>query len=467
VLTVKRTGVSARNVFLVAIVGVILLVSSAATMQLQSNVHSPIQHVIVVMQENRTFDNYFWTYPGQIGYNASLCMPLNPSQPSRGCMKPTPAKSAVLSGDLPHSWTSSWTAYNDGLLNGFLSAAGDNPNVMTYYDSNTLPYLWALAGEYVLADQFFTSAKSYSQPNHWYMISGNAPTTSLYEGNTQEQNECYDAATHQLTMSTCSYINQAHEIQTMADLLTSRGITWKYYDTAIPKDATLVQAIEGKCKGCDAYAYWNPLEAKNSSYTDPQYTKNLVNRVQLFSDLGNGTLPQVSWVIPSSPLSDHPPANVTLGMLWVSDIVDSVMRSQYWGSTAIIVLWDDYGGFFDTVVPPVVDDAGLSFRCPALIISPYAKAGYLDHTVYDFESTLKFVEWIFGLPSLTSRDASANNLLNAFNFAQTRTRPGPIPITQSQLNALHPRILEDSLADPNPNLNVTALLSHFIDNNPD
>jgi phospholipase C len=447
-----------------AVVGAIVAYDIVITMP-QQQASNPIQHVIVVMQENRTFDNYFWTWPGQVGYNASLCMPLKPTDLSLGCMKPRLANSSALSGDLPHDWTSSWASYDNGSMDGFLSAARDNPAVMYYYDNGSLPYLWTYAKDYVLSDQYFTSAKSYSQPNHWYMIAANSPQISLIQGAPQEKKACFDAKTGQLTMATCTYINQAQEIQTMADLLTAHGISWKYYDAPIPQGATLAKAIEGRCKGCDPWNYWNPLDAKNSSYTDPAYTSNIVARQQLFYDLGNGTLPAVSWVIPSGGISDHPPANVTLGMWWITDVVNSVMQSKYWRNTAIFVLWDDYGGFFDTVVPPTVDGNGLSFRTPALIISPYARTGYLDHTVYDFESTLKFVEWAFSLPSLTQRDATANNPTAAFNFAGQPGAPHIIPLTANQLATIKPYILQGSQINPNPNGSQSTLA--FIDNNPD
>ena len=349
-------------------------------------------------------------------------------------------------------------------MNGFLYAAADNPEVMSYYDNRTIPNLWAYARDYVLADQFFSSVKSYSQPNHWYMIAGNSPQVSLLQGSTQEKRACYDSATKQLTLATCSYIDQAQEIRTLADEMNASGISWRYYDTPIPQGATLAAAIKGTCKGCDPWAYWNPLNAKNSSYTDPSYTRNIVAREQLLWDIGNGTLPQVSWVIPSPQISDHPPANITLGMWWITDIVDSVMQSKYWQSTAIVVLWDDYGGFFDTVAPPTVDGYGLSFRVPALIISPYAKSGYIDHTVYDFESTLRFIEWRFGLPSLTQRDASANNLLNAFDFAQPPSQPRVIPLTPTELAIIHPYIIEGASFNPSP-AGTPALA--FINNDPD
>lgn len=429
---------------------------------------NPIQHIIVVMQENRTFDNYFWTYPGQVGYNATLCVPLDPSQPALGCMKPHLTTNPVLTSDIPHDWNSSRASYNNGSMNGFLTAASGNPEVMDYYDNSTLPYLWDYASHYVLADQFFSSVKSASQPNHWYMIAGTSPMVSLFQGEMQEQQACYNSAAEKLIMATCTYISQAQAIQTMADELTAHGISWKYYDTPVLPNDTLASGIaNGK-----AFDVWNPLDAKNSTYTDPVNTENVVAREQLFGDIANGSLPQVSWVIPSPEISDHPPENITLGMWWITDVVDSVMNSQYWKSTAIIVLWDDYGGFFDTVVPPTVDGYGLSFRVPALIISPYAKPGFLDHTVYDFESTLRFVEWRFNLQALTARDADANNLLNAFDFNQQPSTPLVIPLSKSQLATIQPYISEVAPLPPKIcSTGVFPICSYpsplFIGNDPD
>jgi len=466
-----RVGGGASRTLLV--VAVILCIGAIATYQIEAillpapQFKSPIQHIIVVMQENRTFDNYFWTYPGQIGYNATFCVPIDPMNPSSsGCLKPRLTTDPVMATDLPHDWNSTVVAYDNGSMNGFLLAAYDNPETLDYYNNATIPYLWDYANHYVLADQFFSSARSYSQPNHWYMIAGNAPTVSLFEGAAQEQKACYNNETRKLTMATCSYINEAQDIQTMADDLTAHNISWKYFDTPVPRNESLAGAIVNG----SAFDYWNPLDAKNSTYTDQLYRRSVVAREQFFGDIANGTLPQVSWVIPSPMISDHPPSNITLGMWWITDIVDAVMNSQYWSNTAIIVTWDDYGGFFDNVVPPTVDEYGLSFRVPALIISPYAKSDFLDHTVYDFESTLKFMEWTFGLPALTARDANANNLLNAFNFNQHPSAPFVIQLNKSQLAAIQPWIDVGGTVTPtaNPSFNATThLVSEFIGNDPD
>lgn len=422
------------------------------------------------MQENRTFDNFFWTYPGQIGYKANLCMPYY-SQLVSGCLKPVKATSYVMQ-DIPHNSVATLTALDNGKMDGFLKAARlGNPSypfnmlqaraVMSYYGNSTLPYYWAYAKHYVLADQYFSSAKSQSQPNHWYMIAGKAPPISLTKSAEQERAACYNPTTQKFTMSTCTYINQAKQISTMADMLTSNGISWKYYDTPMPQGLTLQQAIKGGPGIVSAFNLWSPLLAKSSTYTS--YANSMVARQQLFSDLKGGTLPQVSWVVPSQPISDHPRANVLYGMWWITDIVDSVMASRYWDNSLIVVVWDDYGGFFDTVRPPPVDGAGLSFRVPALIISPYAKTGYLDHTSYDFESTLKFIEWDFGLPALSYRDAIANNLLNALNFGQWPQDPFVIPLSSAKLKIINPYIALGS----NTATHAAQPVLQFIDNDPD
>ncbi len=127
-------------------------------------------------------------------------------------------------------------------------------------------------------------------------------------------------------------------------------------------------------------------------------------------------------------------------MIWVTYIVDSVMKSQYWKNSLIIITWDDYGGFYDHVPPPMIDLYGFGFRVPALIISPYSKTNYVDHTLYSFESILKFIEWRFSLPSLTLRDASANNILNALNFSSRPRQPISINLTAYQIKSIMPYV---------------------------
>ena len=459
---------------LIAILVIVILIGYEASGTIYSatsisqNASNPIQHVVIIMQENRSFDNYFGTYPGADGFSPNFCMPVNPNDTSLGCVKPFLSTNPVTSPDMPHTLVSSRMAYDGGKMDGFFAAVktfskrGNATNSMEYYDNRTLPNLWNYAAHFVLADHFFSSVLSYSQPNHWYMVAGQSPAVSLNESASQEEKQCVTKGS--VDLSSCTYIDQAQTIQTILDMMTNSGVTWKYYDS--PVTGTLARAVLNG----GAFDYWNVLKAKNSTYS-PAYNANFVSRGEIFSDIQDKTLPQVSWVIPSSPISDHPPANITLGEYWVTDVVNAVMESQYWQNTVIIILWDDYGGFFDTVAPPSIDTYGLGFRCPALIVSAYARAGYIDHTFYSFESTLKFIEWRFGLHSLNSRDASANNLLNAFDFTQSPLKPDVLPLSSTELATISPFIQAGGSPTPIPGggnaSSSTSLMLQFINDDPD
>lgn len=417
-----------------------------------SSHNNPIEHIVVILQENRSFDHYFGTYPSTNGIPKDVCMPLHPKYPEDGCVKPFLSTSDI-SHDMPHTFHSSEAAYNEGKMNGFM-AAEKNFNTMSHYNNKTIPYYWDLAKHYVLADNFFSSALSYSLSNHWYAIAGQAPTTSIYDAlkaanatilpglnSTNEVRTLNPNGTHYGLEKTkgndvvdLEYLEEANRTKTVADLFeNSSSVSWKYYDRSL--DSSYKKAIQSG----SAYDYWNPFASKGSSYSD-DYHSHFVNRSEIFSDLKTGKFPQVSWVIPSIQISEHPPASIKKGMIWVTSVVNAIMNSKYWNNTAIIITWDEYGGFYDHVAPPKEDKFGLSFRVPALIISPYSKPGYIDHTLYSFESMLKFIEWRFGLSSLTYRDANANNLLNAFDFSQNPNPPHFIPLSKQELESIAPFI---------------------------
>jgi len=430
-----------------------LFLSNAST----PTTRTPIKHIVILMQENRTLENFFWTYPGIVNGSSqdpTLCMPKSLTK-NLGCAKPTYTSDPLSNhGDLTHDWNTSWLSYDYGKMDGFMAADGGNPDIMTYYNATLLPYIWNFARNYTLADEFFSSVKSYSQPNHWFMIAGQSPQVSLLQKEGVERSYCVNS-NFQLTLSTCTYINAAQKITTMAQLLSQHGISWKYYDTPRNTGINLDQSIINSAKFVSTYQdpfdYFNPLNAINQSYTNNSISSNIVARYQFFSDVKNGNLPAVSWIIPSVSISDHPPANITLGEWWIDDVVSSIMQSQYWKNTMIVILWDDYGGFFSTLAPPTYPDneglskaAGLGFRAPALIISPYSKSGYIDNSVYDFESTLAFIEHNWNLPPLTIRDTydvnHMSNLHNALNFSQTKLKAHFIPLTASQLATITPYI---------------------------
>ncbi len=395
------------------------------------------------MQENRAFDNFFGTFPGAIGIPPNLCIPYNPNSIAAGCVRPYLTTNPITNPDLPHAYNASQIAYDNGKMDGFLQAAGGaNSEPLSYYGNQTIPVIWSYATHYTLADMFFSSVKSYSQPNHWYMVAGTSPQVSIFETSQQEKANCVVGGV--LTMATCAYINEAQPIQTIVDLLSNSGLTWKYYDA--PLTSSLTRAIMNG----GAFDYWNTLGAKNSSYTPPYY-KNFVWRGQILNDTLDGNLPQVSWVIPAGSISDHPPANVTYGEYWIGEVVNNIMNSQYWRNTAIIVTWDDYGGFFDTVVPPVVPQFGLGFRAPAIIISPYAKSHFIDNTTYSFGSMLRLIEWNFKLPSLGTQDSVSNNMLNAFDFGQPPRAAYPYPLTPQDYATIQPCLFSDQYCSVNEN----------------
>jgi phospholipase C len=390
---------------------IILSLTTLPTKTYQEGI--PIEHIIIIMQENHSFDNYFGVFPGANGVPKDVCMKYEGY-----CIRPFLITTPVTP-DMPHNWNSSHIAYDNGKMDKFIEAEG-NIFTMAYYNNITIPYYWELAKNYVLCDNFFSSVLSFSQPNHWYSIAGQAPIISIFPGVSSSSSETLKDI----------YLNESNMIETIADLFMNSSISWKYYDYPITP-GTYSQAI----KSGQAFDFWNPYAAKMSSYT-LRYASHFASRDQFFIDLRNGDLPEVSWIIPDFQLSEHPPANITLGMIWVAYIVDSIMTSKYWNSSVIIITWDDYGGFYDHVPPTQIDKYGLSFRVPALIISPYSKSGYIDHTLYYFESILKFIEWRFNLPSLTYRDKIANNLLNAFNFNQSPNPPHVIPLSYGEMMEL-------------------------------
>jgi phospholipase C len=382
------------------------------------------------MQENRSFDSYFGTYPGANGIPKNVCMPLDPQHHYRGCVKPYLSTTDV-SHDLPHGYVASTLAYDDGKMDDFMIAEKEDNSTMSYYDNITVPYYWELAKHYVLADNFFSSSLSYSLPNHWYVIAGQAPIISTYFPLRLGPDLGVKNPSGLSEHIEKKYLEDSNLTNTVADLFMNKTkISWKYYDHPI-----LLGGYKKAIENGQAFDFWNPFAAKGSSYTQ-KYSTHFVNRSQIFSDLQSGKLPQVSWVIPSFPISEHAPASIKLGMTWVTHVIDSIMASHLWNNTAIILTWDDYGGFYDHVSPPSIDKFGLSFRVPALIISPYAKSGFIDHKLYSFESMLKFIEWRFNVPPLTLRDLNANNLLNAFNFNQKPQPPHLITLSKYELNNL-------------------------------
>ena len=293
-------------------------------------VTSPIKHIVVIMQENRSFDNYFGTYPGANGIPKNICMPLDPDHPNNGrCVKAFLSTNPI-SEDMPHGYQPSTIAYDNGKMDRFMLAENEDPKTMSYYDNKTIPYYWDLAKHYVLADNFYSSVLSYSLPNHWYAVAGQAPAISvLYGLNTGHRvliansklinssntlptdppqiglrphlkNGLVHPGTRILTNpgGTVSrsfidqeYLRESNTTNTVVDLLmnNSNKITWKYYDHPIQ-----IGAYQRAISTGQAFEYWNPFSAKGTSYTE-SYAPHFVNRTEIFSGLKSSSFPQVSW----------------------------------------------------------------------------------------------------------------------------------------------------------------------------
>jgi len=356
-----------------------------------------IQHFVFIMQENRSFDHYFGTYPGAEGIPPGVCL-ANPQGP---CVAPFHT-SALINNGGSHFNQNAIADIDGGLMDGFLAQAGGPPeDALSWHDSREIPNYWSWAKLYVLQDRLFESVLSYSLPAHLYML---AAQSGGYVGFLP--------------------IPQTYTFPEITELLQSGQIDWRYYVNHGPTPGA-ADGLQGGNTDADetTYTFWNPLPAFPLVANDPSQKSRLTNATQFFSDAKNGTLPQVSWVIPNLSESEHPPAAINTGMSYVTSLVNAVMQSPQWNSTAIFIAWDDWGGFYDHVPPPNLDQYGLGLRVPGLVISPYARQGYVDHKTYSFESYLRLVEERFAVQSLNSRDNNANDMYDAFDFNQQPRAP--------------------------------------------
>jgi acid phosphatase len=222
-------------------------------------------------------------------------------------------------------------------------------------------------------------------------------------------------------------IPASYNFPEITEILNSNKLDWKYYVTAGTQpdtdDAHVVGSNSEEEQKPDEYTYWNPLPAFPAVQNDPKQRARLQGTATFYEDAKNGTLPQVSWIIPSGSVSEHPPASVKDGMAYVTGLVNAIMESPDWSSSAIFISWDDWGGFYDHVVPPSVDEFGLGIRVPGIVISPYAKQNYIDHNTYSFESWLRIIEERFGIQPMVVRDTKALDMLDGFDFQQTPRTP--------------------------------------------
>jgi phospholipase C len=381
-----------------------------------------IDHFVFIMQENRSFDSYFGTYPGADGLPQGVAL----ADPSGGPSVAPFHDAADVNRGGPHNWVDAIADVNGGKMDGFLAqsfgaktgqgqtgntnpnaATGQDPrDVMGFHDNREIPNYWNYAHLYVLQDHLFESVASYSLPAHLYLLAGQSGGYVGKPG--QPKPSEYDFAE-------------------MTESLKMNDIPWKYYVTS----GRIIDSEGGQVAGGlsqqeqhpHVYTLWNPLPAFPAVENDPEQRDREVDTSTFYKDAASGNLPAVSWIIPSGPVSEHPPAGVREGMAYVTGLVNAVMKSPDWDSTAIFIAWDDWGGFYDHVVPPKIDQYGYGLRVPGLVISPYSKQGYVDKKMYSFDSWLRLVEERFGIPPLTERERVVGDMIDAFDFTQSPRAP--------------------------------------------
>ncbi len=379
-----------------------------------------IKHVIVIEQENRSFDSYFGTYPGADGipmHNGvpTVCSPV----PGGGCQAPY-HDTADVNGGGPHNEGADRKDVNGGQMNGFVTAATgakkgcganantvDNPqcansaspDVMGYHTSAEIPNYWGYAKDFVLDDHMFEPVRSWSLPDHLYLVSGWSAICS-----NPDPSSCKNEIRGPYTPAQMQeYVDQALKTGT-ADVTDAwTDITWLLYNHHVPWAYYVQTGTQPDCENDADVAcapvkqnyltpgIWNPLPIFEDVQKDHQI-RNIQPLNNYFAAAKAGTLPAVSWVTPSQADSEHPPASVHQGQAYVTAVINAAMKSPDWDSTAIFVQWDDWGGFYDHVQPPAVDQNGYGIRVPALVISPYAKSGYVDHQTLSSDAYLKFIE---------------------------------------------------------------------------
>jgi phospholipase C len=375
-----------------------------------------IKHVVVVMQENRSFDHYFGTYPGADGIPRkhgafTVCVP-NPV--TGGCDKPHHDSTVAHHGG-PHTYDASVADIDHGKMDGFVAQweatrkyclEGDHasrptcrsesarPDVMGYHDRRDIPNYWAYADNFVLQDHMFEPNLGWSQPAHLSMVSGwSAVCGSPYRPVTCRPSVTFNDIDKQWPHQ------PSYAWTDITYLLQQHGVRWRYY--VAPGSTNDCEGTTDQMIHCTPGVHgfdpigtpepWNPLPDFTDVRTDHQ-VKNVQFHRRFFTAADAGTLPSVSWVEPGWYDSEHPPTSIARGQAWVTRVVNAVMKGPDWKSTVIFLAWDDWGGFYDHVQPPYVDGVGYGLRVPALMISAYAKKGYIDHQTYSFDSYLKFIE---------------------------------------------------------------------------
>jgi phospholipase C len=422
-----------------------------------------IRHVVVIMQENRSFDSYFGTYPGADGIPKGVCVPV---PRGGGCVRPYHDTSNRNAGG-PHDHVNAVRDIDAGNMDGFVLQAASGrraacsaqidaptcslapraPDVMGYHDWHEIPNYWAYARHFVLQDHMFQPDLSWSLPAHLYMVSGWSAKCSVAGDPMSCRSAVQAPGSPPGDPQNTTGATPDYAWTDLTYLLHKAHVSWRYYVAkgSQPDCADNAMFCAPVPQKAATPGIWNPLPYFDTVRQDGQL-ENVAPLQSFFRAARTGTLPAVSWITPAQAVSEHPPALITRGQAYVTSLVDAVMRSKDWSSTAIFLSWDDWGGFYDHVAPPRVDAQGYGLRVPGLVISPYARRGFVDHQVLSHDAYLKFIEDDFlggarldprtdgrpdPRPDVRESAPILGNLARDFDFTQEPRPPLILP--------LHPR----------------------------
>jgi phospholipase C len=389
-----------------------------------------IKHIVFIIKENRTFDHLFGRFPGAEGATTG--------RTCDGRVVPLRRAHDNIKGPV-HSFIAGLQALNGGQMDCFDRLPGqENMEAYTQYERRQIPNYWAYAKHFTLADHFFSSIYGPTGPEHLWTIAAQSDRFVDQVRNDQAgtgvpREYCDDPKERASSFKKLTRVQEdvAYELEeipdigalirrfwttrwpcidilTLPDLLERRNISWGYY------------------RGDNQFV--DPLRQIRHIREGPMWEKRRTDADFVTAAVA-GKLHAVSWVVPSYELSDHPPESLCEGENWTVRVLNAIQSSPDWKNTAVILAWDDFGGFYDHVPPPHMDLYGFGPRVPAILISPWAKSGYIEHRTLEFSSVLKLIERIHGLPSLASRDRRANDMMDMFDFSQ---RPNPPLIRQER-----------------------------------
>ncbi len=374
-----------------------------------------IKHVIVIQQENRSFDSYFGTYPGAAGIPMSNGAPAVcvPDPQTHTCVKPY-VDHADVNGGGPHGQKNATADINSGRMDGFIRQAraaakgcldpnnpacanSRSPDVMGYHTKSDIPNYWAYAKDFVLQDHMYEPNASWSLPAHLFLVSEWSAHCTQHDNPASCVNALQKPGTPPNENGKHRQRLVHPPIYAWTDLtylLHQHHVSWGYYvSSGTQPDCANPSAVSCGpiAQNAKTPGIWNPLPYFDTVRNDGQLA-NIQSSNNFFTQAKAGKLPAVSWVVPSGENSEHPPSPVSFGQTWVTSVINAVMTSPDWSSSAIFLAWDDWGGFYDHITPPSVDQNGYGLRVPGIMISSYARRGTIDHQVLSFDAYDRFIE---------------------------------------------------------------------------